>query len=133
MNRKTTTLVLSFAVLISFFTPLFEWHSFEMSGLNYILSTHIPSYKYFLILIPFSTVILFFEALDGENYMFRRSLMSALPFLVSIFILVIRYITREPNPGDNFFSGIAFGFWMVLGFSLLLMLARARKETLQYY
>ncbi|HEV8505947.1 MAG TPA: hypothetical protein VGQ53_11120 [Chitinophagaceae bacterium] len=133
MNRKTITLVLSFAVLISFFTPLFEWHSFEMSGLNYILSTHIPSYKYFLILIPFSTVILFFEALDGENYMFRRSLMSALPFLVSIFILVIRYITREPNPGDNFFSGIAFGFWMVLGFSLLLMLARARKETLQYY
>jgi hypothetical protein len=126
-------MVLSFAVLISFFTPLFEWHSFEMSGLNYILSTHIPSYKYFLILIPFSTVILFFEALDGENYMFRRSLMSALPFLVSIFILVIRYITREPNPGDNFFSGIAFGFWMVLGFSLLLMLARARKETLQYY
>jgi hypothetical protein len=103
MNRKTITLVLSCAVFSSFFMPLFEWHSFEMSGLNSILSTHIPSYKYFLLLIPFSTVILFFGALNDESYLFSRQLMSALPFLVSIFVLVMRYITREPYPGNSFF------------------------------
>jgi hypothetical protein len=132
MNRKTMTLVLSFAIFSSFFMPLFEWHSFEMSGLNYILSTHIPSYKYFLILIPFSTVILFFGALDDENYVFRRSLMSALPFLVSIFVLVMRYITRESYPDNSFFAEIDLGFWMVLGFSLLLMVTKSKERILQY-
>ena len=80
MRRKNITLVLSFAVFCSFFMPLFEWHSFEMSGFNYILSTHIPSYKYFLLLVPFSALVLFFGALDNENYLFGRSLMSTFPF-----------------------------------------------------
>lgn len=132
MKRKNITLVLSFAVFSSFFMPLFEWHSFEMSGLNYILSTHIPSYKYFLLLIPFSAMILFFGAFDNENYLFSRSLMSALPFLVSIFVLVMKYFYREPGSSDNVFSEIDFGFWMVLGFSLLLMIVKGKERIPQY-
>jgi hypothetical protein len=120
MNKKTITLFLSFAVFCSFFMPLFEWHSFEMSGPNYILSTHIPPYKYFLLLIPFSTVVLFFGALTDENRLYSK-VTSALPFLVSILVLVMKYLTREPGSSDNVFSGIDFGFWMVLGFSALLM------------
>ena len=132
MSRKNITLVLSFAVFSSFFMPLFEWHSFEMSGFNYILSTHIPSYKYFLILVPFSAAVLFFGALDNENYLFGRSLMSTLPFLVSIFVLVMKYFTREPGSSDNIFSGIDFGFWMVLGFSLLLMMVKGKERIPQF-
>jgi hypothetical protein len=132
MNRKTRTLILSFAVLSCFFFPLFQWHSFEMSGLNYILSTHIPPYKYFLLLIPFCAVGLFLGVLNGKNYPFSRSLMSTLPFVVSVFVLVMRYLTREPGSDDNFFSGIEFGFWLVLGFSLLLMLTK-RKERMPRY
>jgi hypothetical protein len=133
MNRKNITLVLSFALFCSFFMPLFEWHSFEMSGLNYILSTHILSYKYFLLLIPFSSVILFFGALDDENYLLSRNLMSALPFLVSIFVLVMRYLTRERSSSDNVFSEVDFGFWMVLGFSVLLMFTKGKERIPQYY
>src|SRR6476469_1685122 len=133
MKRKNITLVLSFAIFCSFFMPLFEWHSFEMSGLNYILSTHIPPYKYFLLLIPFSSVVLFFGALDDENYLFNRNLMSALPFLVSVFVLVMKYFTREPGSSDNVFSEIDFGFWMVLGFSLLLIGVKGKERKLQYY
>jgi hypothetical protein len=133
MNRKKITLVLSFGVFSSFFMPLFEWHSFEMSGLNYILSTHIPSYKYFLLLIPFSSVVLFFGALDDENYLFNRNLMSALPFLVSIFVLVMRYLTRERGSSDNVFSEVDFGFLMVLGFSVLLMFTKDKEGIPQYY
>jgi hypothetical protein len=113
--------------------PLFEWYSFEMSGLNYILSTHIPSYKYFLLLIPFSTVILFFGALDDENYLLSRNLLSVLPFLASVFVLLMRYLTREPASGDNIFSEIDFGFWMVLGFSLLLLLVKGKERIPQYH
>jgi hypothetical protein len=133
MNRKNITLVLSFALFCSFFMPLFEWHSFEMSGLNYILSTHISSYKYFLLLIPFSSVILFFGALDDENYLLSRNLMSALPFLVSIFVLVMRYLTRERSSSDNVFSEVDFGFWMALGFSVLLMFTKGKERIPQYY
>ena len=133
MNRKKITLVLSFAVFSSFFMPLFEWHSFEMSGLNYILSTHIPSYKYFLLLIPFSSVVLFFGALNDENYLFSRNLMSVLPFLVSIFVLVMKYLTREPGSGDNLFSEIDLGYWMVLVFSALLTFTKGKERIAQYY
>lgn len=133
MSRKKITVVLSFAVFCSFFMPLFEWHSFEMSGLNYILSTHIPSYKYFLLLIPFSSVVLFFGALNDENYLFSRNLMSVLPFLVSIFVLAMRYLTREPGSSDNLFSEVDFGFWMVLGFSVLLMFTKVKERIPQYY
>lgn len=133
MKRKNITLVLSFAIFCSFFMPLFEWHSFEMSGLNYILSTHIPPYKYFLLLIPFSALVLFFGALDDENYLFNRNLMSTFPFLVSVFVLVMKYFTREPGSSDNVFSEIDFGFWMVLGFSLLLIAVKGKEKKLQYY
>jgi hypothetical protein len=133
MKRKNITLVLSFAVFCSFFMPLFEWHSFEMSGPNYILSTHIPSYKYFLLLIPFSALVLFFGALDDENYLLNRNLMSALPFLVSVFVLVMKCFTSEPGSSDNVFSEIDFGFWMVLGFSLLLIAVKGKERIPQYY
>ena len=113
--------------------PLFEWHSFEMSGMNYILSTHVPSYKYFLLLVPFSSVVLFFGALNEENYLFNRNLMSFLPFLVSIFVLVMKYLTRERGSSDNVFSEIDFGFWMVLGFSALLMFTKDKERIPQYY
>src|ERR1051326_5625356 len=98
MNRTIITLILSVALCISFFMPLFEWHSFEMSGPNYILSNNIPFYKYFLLLIPFSAVAVFFGSLNDEKYLFNRKLVSALPVLVSMFVLLMRYITREPYP-----------------------------------
>ena len=133
MNRKTITLVLSFAIFSSFCMPLFEWHSFEMTGPNYILSTHIPSYKYFLLLIPLSAVVLFFGTLDDENYLLNRNLISTLPFLVSIFVLVMRNLTSESGSDRGAFSEIDLGFWMMLGFSMLLMLIKGKKKTLQHY
>jgi hypothetical protein len=133
MNRKKITLLLSFAVFSSFFMPLFEWHSFEMNGLNYVLSTHIAPYKYFLLLIPFSAVVLFFGALYGENYLLNGNLMSALPFLVLVFVLVMRYLTRESAASGNIFSEVSLGFWMMLGFSILLMLIKGKEKILKHY
>ena len=42
-------------------------------------------------------------------------------------------ITREPGSIDNVFSEIDFGFWMVLGFSLLLIAVKGKEKKLQYY
>jgi hypothetical protein len=109
------------------FLPLFDWHSFEMNGLNYILSTHIPTYKYFLLVIPFSTVALFFGALEDEKYLLNRNLLSTLPFLASALVLV-KYFTTGSRSEGNFFAEIDLGFWMMLGFSMLLMLMRAKRK-----
>ncbi len=133
VDRKIITLLLSFAVFSSFFMPLFEWHSFEMSGLNYILSTHIPPYKYFLILIPFSASFLFYGALNDENYFFSRKLLSWVPILTLIFIFIMRCIpgNSENNFSDNsnVFSGIDLGFWLTLSFSFLLVFIKGKKKT----
>jgi hypothetical protein len=78
-------------------------------------------------------VVLFFGTLNNRNYLLNRNLMLVLPFLVSIFILVMRYFTREPGSSDNFFSDVELGFWMVLGFSFLLMFVKGKRRKLQYY
>jgi hypothetical protein len=133
MNRKTITLILSFAIFSSFFTPLFDWHSFEMSGLNYILSTHIPSHKYFLILIPLSTSFLFFGALNDEKYFFSRQLLSWAPLLTLLFVFLLRYINGNAENGfsddGNVFSKTDFGFWLTLSFSFLLVLAKGKRKV----
>jgi hypothetical protein len=135
MDRKIITLILSFAIFGSFFAPLFEWHSFEMSGLNYILSTHIPSYKYFLLLIPFSTSFLFFGALNDEKYFFSRKLLSWIPLLTLLFVFLLRYINGNAESGfsddGNILSRTDFGFWLALSFSLLLVFAKGKRK-IQY-
>jgi hypothetical protein len=135
MDKKIITLILSLAILSSFFMPLFEWHSFEMSGFNYILSTHIPPYKYFLILIPFSTSFLFYGTLNDENYFFNRKLLSWVPLLTLLFIFIMRYITGDSESSftdnSNFISGVYFGFWLMLSFSVLLVFTK-REMKAQY-
>ena len=128
MDRKTVTLLLSFAVLGSFFMPLFEWHSFEMSGLNNILSDHIPPYKYFLILIPFSALFLFLGELYDENYFFSRKLLLWAPLVSLLFILLMRSITGN-SENRNVFSNIDFGFWLTLSFSVLLVFVKGKKKA----
>jgi hypothetical protein len=135
MDRKIVTLILSLAILSSFFMPLFEWHSFEMSGFNYILSTHISPYKYFLLLIPFSTSFLFYGTLNDENYFFSRKLLSRLPLLTLLFIFIMRRITGDAESGftdnSNVFSGIYLGFWLLLSFSVLLVFTKGEIK-IQY-
>jgi len=133
MKRRSATLILSIALSGSFFMPLFEWHSFEMSGLNYILSAHIPSYKYFLLLVPFSSLFLFFSEISDEYYFFSRRLISCLPLPTLIFILIMDSVNRSSEAGFsenvNFFSNIDSGFWLSLIFSLLLLFTNGKKKT----
>jgi len=137
MKRKTATLIFSIAIIGSFFLPLFEWHSFEMSGLNYILSSHIPSYKYVLLLIPFSALLLFWGSVNDGNYLFDRKILSLLPLLTLIFISIMRYANGNSDnsfyDNESSFSTINFGFWLTLFFALLLVLVRDEKKTTYQY
>ena len=57
---------------------------------------------------------------------------GALMRIPRVFVLVMKYLTREPGSGDNVFSEIDFGFWTVLGFSVLLMFAKGKERIPQY-
>ena len=131
MEKKQTTLVLSFALMACFFVPIFQWDSFEMSGINYLLSSHIPAYKYFLLLIPVSSLFLFLGMLNDVKDFPGARLLSIIPFLTLLLVYVVKYLNRASEgystENGNIFSGTYPTFWVMLGFSLFLLIVHQRK------
>ncbi len=133
MKSRTATQICSAAILVSFFFPLFQWHGFEMSGLNYILSDQIPSYKYLLLLIPFSALFLFWGATGDSKYLINKEILSLLPLISLVVILIARFSDDGSNNNsvydeENPFSNIELGFWLLLFFSLLLLKVKDEKK-----
>ncbi len=137
MKRKTATKILSVAILCSFFLPLFEWHSLEMTGLNYILSSQIPSYKYFLLLAPFAALLILFEIPDERSFFFNRKIFSWIPLLSLVLISIMRFSKGNAEnsfyESEAYFSTINFGFWLILFFSILLVIVKDSKRLFYQY
>jgi hypothetical protein len=137
MKRKTATKILSFIIVSSFFLPLFEWHGFEMTGLNYILSTQIPSYKYFLLLAPLSGLLIFFDTLDERSFFFNTKIFSWIPLLSLALICIMRLSDANAENGfyenETYFSTMNFGFWIMLIFSILLVVVKDSKRLFYQY
>jgi len=137
MKRKTATKISSFIIVSSFFLPLFEWHGFEMSGLNYILSGQTPSYKYFLLLAPLAGLLFFFDILDERSFFFNSKIFSWLPLLSLVLICVMRLSNANAEnsfyDNETYFSTINFGFWIMLFFSTLLVIVKDSKRLFYQY
>ena len=136
MKRKTATKILSLIIVSSFFLPLFEWHGFEMTGLNYILSDHISSYKYLLLLAPFAALLIFLDVLDERSFFFNSKIFSWTPLLSLALLCIMRLsIVNAENSFDNetYFSTIDFGFWLMLPFSFLLVIVNDSKRLFYQY
>jgi len=137
MKRKTATKILSLIVVSSFFLPLFEWHGFEMTGLNYILSSHIPSYKYFLLLSPFAALLIFFDTLDERSFFFNSKIFSWIPLVSLALVCIMRLSNGNAEnsfyDNDTYFSTINFGFWIMLIFSIMLVIVNDNKRLFYQY
>lgn len=137
MKRKTATKILSFAIVSSFFLPLFEWHSLEMTGFNYVLSGQIPSYKYFLLLPPFAALLIFFETLDERSFFFNSKIFSWIPLLSLVLVSIMRFSNVNAENSfyepEAYFSTINFGFWLMLFFSILLVIVKDSKRLFYQY
>jgi hypothetical protein len=118
MNRNELTILLSAILLACFFLPVVEWDSFEMSGFNFVLSTHTPDTKYFLLVGPFSALFLLLGSIYKKNYAYKQNLARSLPFLGAIMLFVICY--RE-NPDGFSFRNMDIGFWIAFIASFLLV------------
>jgi hypothetical protein len=137
MHKKTLTTILSVVLLSSFFMPFFYWHSFEMSGFNFVLSEHIPSYKYFLLAIPLTTLLHLLSVLSQEHNFYSRKLLSWIPLAALIIVFVL--ILANERTDDSFFSNgnilsiTGAGFWLALGFSVLLTYVNFKMRSKSYY
>ena len=137
MHKKTLTTILSVVLLSSFFMPFFYWHSFEMSGFNFVLSEHIPSYKYFLLAIPLTTLLHLLSVLSQENNFYIRKLLSWIPLAALIIVFVL--IVAKERTDDSFFSNgnilsiTGAGFWLALGFLVLLTYVNFKMRSKSYY
>ncbi len=130
MKRTTVTLLLSAALLVSFFFPIFEWRSFEMSGPNYIMSTHISDHKYLLLIIPVSGIFLFWSSCNDDNNFFNRRVLSWMPVLALALIFMLRWLDKNSDSSahGNELSRLDIGFWLILFFSVLLVWFREPKK-----
>ena len=137
MNKKILTTILSVVLLGSFFMPFFYWHSFEMSGFNFVISEHIPSYKYFLLAIPLTTLFHLLSVLSQENNFYSRKLLSWTP--LATLMIVFALILGKERSDDSFFSNgnilsiTGAGFWLALGFSVLLTYVNFKMRSKSYY
>ena len=132
MKRKTATKILSFAIVSSFFLPFLEWHGFQMTGLNYILSNQIPSYKYFLLLAPFAALLIFFDTLNERSFFFTSKIFSWIPLLSLAVICIMRLSNGNAEKSfynnETYFSTINFGFWIILASSIMLVIVKDSKR-----
>jgi hypothetical protein len=124
MSRITFTTILAVCLFASFFMPFFYWNSFEMNGFNFILSDRIPSYKYFLLLIPLVVLLYLFGALSEENTSLSRKLLSWVPLTTLLVIFILIFINENFDrfvfENGNIFSNTGAGFWLALSSSVLL-------------
>src|SRR6187549_1755412 len=101
------------------------------------MSEHIPSYKYFLLAIPLTTLLHLLSVLSQENNFYSRKLLSWIP--LAALIIVFALILAKEGPGNSFFSNgnifsiIGAGFWLALGFSLLLTYVNLKIRNRSYY
>ena len=137
MNKKILTTILSVVLLGSFFMPFFYWHSFEMSGFNFVLSEHIPPYKYFLLAIPLTTLFHLLSVLSQENNFYSRKLLSWIPLAALIIVLVLVLVKESTDDSffnnGNIFSITGAGYWLALFFSLLLTYVNIKMRNRSYY
>jgi hypothetical protein len=74
MEKKTIIGLLTLALLASFFFPIFNWNSYDMSGPNYILSDFTPGYKHLLVLIPLICIIVLLDCWYNDKLIFTHRL-----------------------------------------------------------
>ena len=137
MRRRSITIFLSIALIASFFIPYYNWDSFSLSGLDFVLSTHTPGLKYLLLLIPLSGILLLLEALSDDRYLINKQWLMKIPLIVSITMAFVIYFNMNskamPFERISYLQILGWGFWLIMIISLLLafMTIKSVKKALR--
>ena len=133
MSRKIFTVILSVALIASFFLPISSLSSsgsaFDIvKGPSYGSSVELMLTKYLWILIPVSGLILLIGALNNENYFLGRGLWAILPLLSLAYLIAWPLLQSgvKVQVGD-LVKSFGIGLWVALGASLLLAIVWPRR------
>lgn len=114
MNKKTPLIILVFIFLACFFLPLVEWNSWEMTGMNFVLSSQTPDIKYILLLIPGVALLVLLKVVKEKDARF-------VPFCVAIALFIICY---SETPRVEIFRVMDYGYWITLIASVALVFVK---------
>ena len=120
MNKKTFAIVLSLALLVSFFLPyLGDYSGFDLVfGKHKIIST---SGGIASILIPAGGLLILFGSIGGNTYDFSYWMPIA-GIIVMVAMLLIKG-TGGASIGD-IISSFSYGFWITVAASVLLLFTK---------
>lgn len=114
MNKSSLITILFSILLICFFIPLVKWNSWEMSGMNFILSSQTPDTKYILLLIPISLLLILLKTVKGKDIRF-------IPFCAAIILFITCYSETSEK---GVFDVMEYGYWIMLVASLALVFVK---------
>ena len=128
MNRKTITLVLAAILIGAFFLPYLSFGPFKVSGLDVITGKG-EADRYILALTPLAGVLLLVGALNNENYILGRPVLSLLA-LVGVLYLIVRTLIESKGQGiGDIFKILGVGYYLALAASLVLLVYNPKSDS----
>ena len=127
MDRKTFTIVMAIALIVSFFLPLF---SIGGSAFDYVKGRGGDWQKYLWLIIPICGLLLLLGELNN-NYVTSRGLLTWLPFLTVLYFILIAPLINGAAIGDIFKAigrGYGIGMWVAIVASVILAFYNPRPR-----
>jgi len=128
MDRKTLTMILAVVLIGGFFLPYFKMGPFTISGFDFIKAKGGDWDKYLMLVIPLAAVLLLVGALNNENYILGRGLLSWLPLLGLLYLIVRSIIEAKGQGIGEIFKILGLGYWISLAAALVLAFYNPKKS-----
>lgn len=133
MDKRTLSIVLGLALLVSFFLPYMDFGGRTASGLDIIKNAGESKdalLTYIWLIFPICGLMLLIGAINNGNYPGGRAIWCWLPLLALLFILFIYPLIKGSDFGNlfkTFGQGFGIGLWITVAASVLLAFVSPRK------